>query len=124
MHPLGPGRAPPSTVERGHSAESLACSALVRAGYTVVERNFRCRAGEIDIVAREGRVLCFVEVRSRADGKHGHAAEMVGPRKRAYVSRVAGVYLALRRPRYSEARFDIVAITGPRLDILRDAWRL
>lgn len=113
-----------STVNRGASAEADATGALLAAGYQIVERNFVCRAGELDIVARDGDVLVFVEVRSRADGAHGHAAEMVSPGKRARVTRVARIYLEARAPVFDECRFDVVAVTGDVIDIIKDAWRV
>ena len=122
--PRGPSPAP-STVDAGASAESAATRLLLDHGYHIVERNFRCAAGEIDVIAREPEdTLVFVEVRSRADASHGHAAEMVDARKRRQVSRVADWYLAVRRPTYESVRFDVVAITGDDLQLIRDAWRL
>ena len=112
-----------STVDRGAFAEADAATALLAAGYRIVERNFACKAGELDIVARDGEVLVFVEVRSRADGTHGHAAEMVSPAKQAQVTRVAAIYLRAREPDFEECRFDVVAITGGVVDIIKDAWR-
>lgn len=112
-----------STVDRGSFAEAEAARALLAAGYRIVERNFTCKAGELDLVARDGDVLVFVEVRSRADATHGHAAEMVSRSKRAQVTRVARVYLLAREPVYDECRFDVVAITGGTVDIIQDAWR-
>lgn len=108
----------------GAGAEQRAATELQRLGYQIVERNFRCHIGELDIVARERGVLAFVEVRSRADARHGHAAEMVNAAKRIAVSRVAAAYLAMRRPPFTHARFDVVAITGSQIDVIRDAWRL
>ena len=113
-----------TTVELGASAEADAVAALVAAGYQIVARNWRCDAGELDVVARDGEILVFVEVRSRASALHGHAAEMVTPAKRRKVSRVAQLYLMIERPAYEGCRFDVVAITGDRLDLIRDAWRL
>ena len=112
-----------STVVRGASAEQAATAALLAAGYQIVERNFACKAGELDIVARDGDVLVFIEVRSRTDGAHGHAAEMVSPAKCAQVTRVARIYLQARVPVFDECRFDVVAITGDVVDIIKDAWR-
>jgi putative endonuclease len=113
-----------TTIEIGSDAESDASAALRRAGYCIVERNYRCKAGELDIVARDGDVLVFVEVRSRADDEHGHAAEMVSRAKQRQVARIAAAYLALERPNYDRVRFDVVAITGSRVDVIKDAWRL
>ena len=97
---------------------------LISEGYEIVERNFRLKAGELDIVARDGDVLCFVEVRSRASAEHGHAAETIGPSKRRQVSRVAELYIAQRAPVFERSRFDVVAITGEQIDLIRDAWRV
>lgn len=112
-----------NTVEAGSEAETAATRLLRAHGYQIVERNFRCAAGELDVIARDGEVLVFVEVRSRADAEHGHAAEQVTPHKQRQVARVAQHYLAMRSPRYERARFDVVAITGGVAELFRDAWR-
>lgn len=112
-----------TSLTTGASAEDRAAAALEAAGYTIVARNWRCGAGELDIIAREGDVLAFVEVRSRASSSHGHAAEMVSPGKQRQVTRIAGMYLTIVRPQYELIRFDVVAVTGPRIDLIRDAWR-
>jgi putative endonuclease len=113
-----------TTVQIGARAETGATSALEGAGFRIVERNYRCKAGELDIIARDGDVLAFVEVRSRKDGEHGHAAEMVTVAKRRQVARIAAHYLALKRPEIDRVRFDVVAITGREIEIIKDAWRL
>jgi putative endonuclease len=112
-----------TTILAGADAESRATRLLLRSGYRIVERNFRCHSGELDIVARDGDILCFVEVRSRADAAHGHAAEMIDARKQAKVSRVALHYIGLRNPSFERSRFDVVAITGDDELLIRDAWR-
>jgi putative endonuclease len=112
-----------STVARGAIAEAIAVRMLGEAGYRIVERNFRCKAGELDVVAEDGDVLVFVEVRSRADDLHGSAAEMVGPAKQRRVVRVARYYLATRAPVFERCRFDVVAITAGVAELIRDAFR-
>ena len=114
-----------STIDVGASNEEVAARALCALGYAIVERNFRIKTAELDIVARDrDGVLCFVEVRSRADDQFGNAAETVGHKKRGKVTRGARAYLAVRKPEFERARFDVVAITGERVDVIRDAWRL
>jgi putative endonuclease len=113
-----------TTTAIGATAEDRAAEALDRHGYRMVERNYRCRVGELDIIAREGPTLVFVEVRSRRTGDFGSALEAVGWRKQRKVSRVAAHYIATRRPRFDTARFDVVAITGDEVVIVKDAWRL
>jgi putative endonuclease len=112
-----------STVLRGAAAESAAAQLLAAAGYRIVERNFRCKAGEIDIVARDRDVLVFVEVRSRSDDEHGGAVEMISRQKQQQVARVARYYLAARAPAFDECRFDVVAITGGEPILLKNAFR-
>jgi len=113
-----------STIETGGEAESRAVSLLVRKGYRIVERNFKCKTGELDVVARDGDVLVFVEVRSRANGDHGHAAETVNRTKQRQVAKVAMHYIGLRDPQFTRSRFDVVAITGDEEVLIQDAFRL
>jgi putative endonuclease len=120
-----PRRSTGTTVEVGARSEAIAVELLVARGYRIVERNFRVKRAELDIVAVDADdVLCFVEVRSRADDLFGHAAESVDHLKRAKVTHGARAYLALRQPQCERTRFDVVAITGERVDLIRDAWRL
>jgi len=112
-----------SKIQRGASAESEAARLLVEAGYTIVERNFRCKAGELDIIARDRGVLVFVEVRSRSDDGHGSAAEMIRRTKQRRVARVATYYLATVQPDFEECRFDIVAVTAGDAILIKDAFR-
>jgi putative endonuclease len=112
-----------SRQQQGAEAERAAAELLSAAGYQIVERNFRCKAGELDIIARDGDVLVFVEVRSRSDDDHGHAVEMIGPAKQRRVVRVARHYLAIAAPRFERCRFDVVAITAGAPILLRDAFR-
>lgn len=113
-----------STRDRGRAAEDAAVAHLVRRGVSIVERNFTCRIGELDIVAREGTELIFVEVRSRRDDSTGGAPAAVGWRKQRQLARVAEAYLSLRQPRFDSCRFDVVAVTGERIDWFRDAFRI
>jgi putative endonuclease len=113
-----------TTIEIGASSESRAVALLTRHGYVIVERNFRCKAGELDVIARDGQTLVFVEVRSRRGPSYGSALDAVGRGKRRQVSRVASLYLAWKQPAFESARFDVVAITGDDAVLIRDAWRL
>lgn len=114
----------PTTIATGAANEDLAETHLRRCGYRIIERNFKTKIGELDIIARDGAVLCFVEVRSRTSVHHGDAIETVDHVKRARVSRMAQLYLAWRRPEFDHARFDVLGITGERVTLIRDAWRL
>ncbi len=98
--------------------------ALLRSkNYTIVCTNYSCKQGELDIVARDGDELVFVEVRSRADDEHGDALDAIGPRKQQQVARVAQAYISLESPVFETSRFDVVAETGDTLEHLVDAFR-
>jgi len=121
---------PENTTEAGRRGEDLALRHLESQGLELLERNYRCRAGEIDLVMLEGRTLVLVEVRSRTSATHGSAAATVGSRKQRRFT-LAARHLMLTRPQYRRlaARFDVVAIDptpggGPaRLTWIRDAFR-
>jgi|APFre7841882590_1041340.scaffolds.fasta_scaffold01988_7 putative endonuclease len=99
-----------STIAQGNAAESLACQYLEEQGLLLVERNYRCRRGELDLVMRDGAYLVFVEVRCRHDGRYGTPAETVTLTKQKRLLRAANFYLQSRRSN-APCRFDIVAIT-------------
>lgn len=112
-----------ATIEIGASAEERAVARLEANGYEIVERNYRCDAGELDIIAREGGDLVFVEVRSRSTTDYGDASLAVGPHKRRKVGMLAEIYLRHKRPWFETCRFDVVAISGEEVEVYKDAWR-
>jgi len=98
---------------QGAAAEERACRHLERSGFTVVERNFRTRGGEIDIVARKGDLLVFLEVRSREVPGFGTPEESVTPAKRRRIVAAARRYLSnVPASSWREARFDVIAFEG------------
>jgi len=96
--------------ELGRRGEAVAETFLRANRYTIVARNYRCRAGEIDLVALDGPVLVFVEVRSRRGSTAGTPLESVDGRKQARVARVARYFLAARGMHERAARFDVIGI--------------
>ena len=94
----------------GESGEKLACEELTRRGYAIVARRYRTRAGEIDIVARDGDAIVFVEVKTRRSERRGTATEAMTAAKRAKVGRMAFDWLARNRLLNARCRFDVVAI--------------
>ncbi len=114
----------PTTIATGARNEGLAVVFLEARGYRISERNFKTKIGELDIIARDRDVLVFVEVRSRASDAFGSALDAVSADKRQRVSRTAQQYIMWRRPAFAAARFDVVAITGENVELIRDAWRL
>lgn len=118
-----------STSARGKRGEDRACEYLRALGYHIIERNFRCRLGELDIIARDGNTLVFAEVRTRTHARHGSPLETVGGPKQRRIARVASYYLSVRRPRLDTCRFDVVGITGEHvehihIEHIKDAFRL
>ena len=107
----------------GSHKEQLAAEFLKDQGYLIREMNFQCRSGEIDIVARDGRYLVFVEVKYRADGRTGEPEEAVTIYKQNTIRKVARFYLL--RHGFSEdtpCRFDVVGIKGEIIRVTRNAF--
>jgi putative endonuclease len=104
----------------GQAAEDEALAYLQHHGLTLLERNFRCKGGEIDLVMQECRALVFVEVRKRADRRHGGAAASVTAAKQRRLIIAAQVYLQ-RFTAPPACRFDVIAIDGDALTWLKNA---
>ena len=114
--------------EKGSFGEERAARYLRRKGYRIVERNFRCRQGEIDLIARKGRILAFVEVKLRKDDRFAAAREFVTPAKQARILAAAGLYLASVEEEL-QPRFDVIEIYAPagergpvRIEHIEDAF--
>ncbi len=110
----------------GILGENLAVRALEREGYAILARRYRVRAGEIDIVALDGRCLVFVEVKTRRGAGCGEGADAVTARKRRKIAAVAADYLARHNVRAASCRFDVVSVAvidgAPRVEIIRNAF--
>lgn len=98
----------------GHAGEEAAAAYLRDQGYAILARNFRCRFGEVDIVARQGATLAFIEVRTRRSTAYGLPEESIGERKRARLRRLAAYYLQRNGLCEVACRFDVVAVTTDR----------
>lgn len=97
-------------MKRGEAGEELACRYLEKQGLCILERNFRRRSGELDVVAREGRVTVFVEVKERRSGSHGAGHEAVTASKRRRIVRAARLYASAHGLSEAPLRFDVVSI--------------
>lgn len=118
---------PLSTRRTGDWGENLALRYLAERGYTLVERNYRTRHGELDLIMRSGATLVFVEVKLRRGREFGDPIEAVTPRKQAVVRSMAEQYLAERDPDFEELRFDVVGILAyrnepPKVRHIQDAF--
>lgn len=102
LRPLGPAA--------GEAGESTACEYLRGLGYQIVARNFRCRSGEVDIVARDGDATVFVEVKDRCSDSHGEGHEAVTFGKRRRIIRAAQLFAASRGLFDARLRFDVISI--------------
>jgi putative endonuclease len=94
----------------GKTGEDLACGELERRGYAIIARRQRCRGGELDIVARDGPTLVFVEVKARKGYAFGAAAEAVTAHKQHRIVQLALDYVARHHLTHCPCRFDVVAI--------------
>ena len=110
----------------GKRGEELACAELEKRGYVIVDRRFRTRCGELDIVARDGGVLVFVEVKARSGSNFGTPFESVTWKKRQRLSQMAASYLFIRRLAGVACRFDVVAVVERQgmqtIELLRGAF--
>lgn len=107
----------------GVDAEAMAASFLEARGLTIVVRNYQCRVGEIDLIARDGPTTVFVEVRRRASSSFGGAAASITRAKRLKLLKAARHYLSRLRT-MPECRFDALLIEGepPRIEWIRNAF--
>jgi putative endonuclease len=106
----------------GRTGERLAAERLEECGYRILERNFRCRYGEIDIVAEEDQELVFVEVKTRRGDRYGLPEEAVTARKQRTIMQVAAYYLDQHESGHRLWRIDVVAVqlsVGGRLEEIR-----
>ena len=126
---------PPPELRRGRGlsnrltgawGEELALRYLKRRGYELVERNYRTRYGELDLILRQEGSLVFVEVKLRRGTGFGDPLEAVTPRKQAAIRAMAERYISEKQPDFDEVRFDVVGIRlgegAPRIAHLEDAF--
>ncbi len=110
----------------GTWGEEFALRYLRRRGYTLVERNYRTRYGELDLIVRHHNTLVFVEVKTRRGVGFGDPLEAVTPRKQATIRALAERYLSEREPDLDEVRFDVVGILAgdgaPRVTHIENAF--
>ena len=113
-------------IRTGKQGEELAVAHLQQLGYRILERNYRCPLGEIDIVAREKDTLVFVEVKSRKTEQFGDPELAVGRTKQRKLTLIALYYLARQKDSQLAARFDVVAVKMLRdrteVQLIRDAF--
>ena len=116
--------------ELGIRGEEIAAAYLKQNGYKILERNYHNKLGEIDIIAEDGPVLCFIEVKTRADEQRGLPEEAVGKVKQRKISQVVLSYLKMRGIHEGDFRFDVAAIilneqaNIQRINLIKNAFEL
>ncbi len=110
----------------GRRGEDIAAAHLSKHGYRIIERNYRCRQGEIDIIAMDGTALVFIEVKTRSSDRFGPPASAVDAGKQGRMAHAALKYMADKCLSDTEARFDVVSVVVSgdehRAEIIRDAF--
>ncbi|VUD60064.1 hypothetical protein TDB9533_02837 [Thalassocella blandensis] len=111
------------TVTVGARAESLARKHLEQHGLRYIERNFRCRQGEIDLIMQDGQTLVFVEVRFRKSSHYGSAVESITPAKQKKVVTATQLYLQKKKLGENQAiRFDVVGVEQNKIEWIKNAF--
>ena len=115
-------------LELGKFGEELAFRKIKRLGYKKIVRNFRCPLGEVDIIARDGDTLVFMEIKTRKGRSIDYAKEAVNAKKKRQISKVALAYMKSRDCSDVRARFDVVAISlgrgKPEIEVIKNAFEL
>ena len=108
----------------GQQGEDLACKYLKKHCYKILERNFRCPLGELDVVALHKGVLVFIEVKARNTLKYGRPADAVDEYKQQKLKRLAELYINMHNKLNMHARFDVVEVLGGEVNLIQNAWTL
>jgi putative endonuclease len=115
-------------IRTGKKGEDLAVAYLKGKGYRIIERNYKCLFGEIDIVAQDGNTVVFVEVKSRKSEDFGDPQTAVGWEKKKKISRISLKYLEEKHLYPCDARFDVVAVkmlpAGNTIELIQNAFEL
>ena len=111
----------------GKAGEEAAVQYLLQRGYHILQRNYRCRFGEIDLIAQDGSTLAFIEVKTRRSQKFGPAAAAVTLQKQRHLVKASQVYLIRERKAYELCRFDVVTIEldalTPHIELIKNAFQ-
>lgn len=109
-------------VKKGRIGEAKAEHFLKKSGYKVIQTNYRCSTGEIDIIATEGNVLVFLEVKSRKNTEYGNPSEAVGYKKQQHIAKTAITYIKQNNLFSRPVRFDVVEIIDDDIRLIKDAF--
>lgn len=117
---------PPAAVTRrralGVAGEDAACAWYEAAGFRVAARNWRCRAGELDVIATRGRLVVFCEVKTRSSDAYGVPASAVTPAKQRRIRHLAMRWLDEQTGGFADLRFDVAAVVDGRVEVIAGAF--
>lgn len=108
--------------QKGAAYEQIAAAHLISKGYEILEFNYRCKMGEIDIIARDGEHLVFVEVKYRANSQKGNPLEAISMAKQKTISKCALHYMMMNHLSDVPVRFDVVGILGDKKEHIKNAF--
>ena len=115
-------------LELGRRGEELALKKIKRLGYRCIARNYRCALGEVDLIAKDGDTLVFIETKTRKGASLAYAKEAIDARKRRQLSRVALAFMKANNCCEVKSRFDVVAVSlqgnQERIEVIKDAFEL
>lgn len=112
-----------NTKVKGNQGEEKACEYLKKQGYKILEQNYRCKVGEVDIVARDEEYLVFVEVKYRKNKSHGLPQEAVNYPKQKKISATAGYYIMTHHMKENvSVRFDVVSVLDDEITLIKNAF--
>lgn len=115
-------------LDLGKLGEELALKKIKRLGYKCIARNYRCSLGEVDLIAKDGECLVFIEIKTRKGKSLGYAKEAIDGRKRRQLSKVALAYMKSNNCCETKSRFDVVAINlsdeEDQIEVIRNAFDL
>jgi putative endonuclease len=109
-------------INLGRRGENISVEFLKKKGYKIIERNYRCSLGEIDIVAKDKNVLCFVEVKTRKTERYGLPEEAINWHKQRKLTKVALTYLKEKKIYKQDLRFDVVSVYPDHIELIKDAF--
>ena len=108
--------------QKGAAYEQIAAAHLISKGYEILEFNYRCKMGEIDIIARDEEYLVFVEVKYRANSQKGNPLEAISMAKQKTISKCALHYMMMNHLSDVPVRFDVVGILGDKKEHIKNAF--
>lgn len=108
-----------NNIEKGNFGEMVAAMYLEKQGFEIVERNFRCRLGEVDIICKKNNQIIFVEVKTRTTNNYGAPSEAVNKEKKNKIRKVAALYMMSEKITNYQVKFDVMEIS---LNFIEDAF--